>query len=335
MRLVPLLRKPPPRRELRDAARLAIQAALGAVLAWLALLHLPTDEYFVGILAAIFILNPSTEGTLRAARTRMLATFVGCAVGLACLLALPAGWGGYAGLAASVALLTAAAQVRPDWTYGIVAAVSLAITSGEPLWLAALDRVASIGIGAAIGIAIAFTIWPDRTRDRFDTHMTHVRAALADLVDEATEEACEDAPDRALPAAERLREAMQLAREAADVMGKGDAEAPRAHIAAAEKMFHAIHFLHRATAAPVDLGHDDGLEDAIQIFRNALAGAIHDLPRSDGSRQEGDGAVTQAQREVTRRIEAGEIADTRTATVLAFAMDEVDRALTACREAWV
>ncbi|CUH08089.1 Inner membrane protein YccS [Jannaschia seosinensis] len=323
----------PDRPALRDAARRATQAALGAVLAWAVLIPLPTDEYFVGILAAVLILNPSADGTLHAARTRLMATVVGCVVGVVCLAFLPPGWGGFVGLALSIAVLSAAAHFRPDWTYGIVAAVSLATSSGEAVWLAALDRTISIGIGAVIGILIALVLWPDRARPRFDKHIERVRQSLADLAAEVARKADQDDPDGKLPSIDRLRHHLRLAREAADVMAFDDSDAPNARLRAAEEMMRAIQFLHRATAAPVDLGEDTGLDDALCRFRDALSDALRTLPETGGPLSDG-GPVTDAQRAVTERIENGGVAVARTATVLAFAMDEVDRALAACRTAW-
>ncbi|WGH79348.1 FUSC family protein [Jannaschia ovalis] len=319
----------------RDAIRRAVQATTGAVLAWTVLRLLPLEGYFVGILAAVLIVQPSADGTLHSAKARVMATVVGCAVGLACLLILPPGWGAITGLAVAMLILNVTATFRPDWTYGIVAAVALATAQGADLWAQALDRVLSIAVGAAIGIAVASLLWRDRARARFDRHMRAALEALADNACEATAKSTRAEPDTNLSAAPRFHQRLRLAREALDVMALDESDGLRARADAAAELMGAIEFLNRAAATPADLSGDPELGDALDRFRQAVAEDLRDPATIGGSDSDPtEGPVTQAQRDVSARVEAREVSDPRSATTLAFAMDEVDRALIALYRAW-
>ncbi|UWQ22902.1 FUSC family protein [Jannaschia sp. W003] len=314
-----------------DAIRRAVQSAAGAVLAWLAIRALPLEGEFVGILAAVLIVQPSAQGTWKAARARFLATVLGCAVGLAFLLALPAGWGTAVGLAAAMAATTFAATFRPDWSYGIVAAVALATTEGQSLLWAAGDRIASIALGAVIGAAVVRFLWHDGARHRFNRHLHAVLEALARAADEATHKAALSDAATGIDAEAHLRRRLTLAHEAADTLGR-DADRLRERLKACEEMQSAIRFLDRAAAAPGDLWNGEALGGTLEGFSRAVARELLALSETPDSVRP-ERAVTEAQEAVTARIDGGEVCDRRTATVLAFAMDEVDRALGDLRRA--
>ncbi|MCK0169278.1 FUSC family protein [Jannaschia sp. S6380] len=319
------------RAQLRDAARLSLQAATGALLTWLALRGFLADELFVGILAAVLIVQPSIGGTMGAAGTRLTASLVGCAVGAACIAIFPPGWATAAGLVTSMAILNAVAVFRPAWTYGIVCAVALSLTEGDAIWWSALERMAAIGIGAVIGVAVVWIVWPDSAEHRFRRHMRSTLDAMADLVDEvAARTARSEAPQNRVDDREVARR-LALAEEAADALKLADRDPLQTRLSAAREMRDAIRFLDRAAAVPRDLGQDADLAELLDRFRAAVADRLRAFARD--AQPDFDGTVTQAQRDVTRRIEEGRTDDPRSGTVLAFAMDEIDRALAALRDA--
>lgn len=316
---------------LRDAARLALQASVGALLTWLTLRGFLPDELFVGILAAVLIVQPSIGGTMGAASTRLAASAVGCAVGAVCIAIFPPGWATAAGLVSSMAILNAVAVFRPAWTYGIVCAVALSVTEGDTIWWAALERMTAIVVGAAIGVAVVWLVWPDSAEHRFRRHMRSTLRAMADLVDEVSERA-RRADGGGDPANDReVSRRLSLAEEAADALKMADGDPLRARLAAAREMRDAIRFFDRAAAVPRDLAAETDLGAQIDAFRDAVAGRLRAF--AEDTEPGADGSVTQAQRDVTRRIEAGLTDDPRDGTVLAFAMDEIDRALSSMREA--
>lgn len=319
----------------RDAIRRAVQATAGAVLAWSVLRLTPLEGYFVGILAAVLIVQPSADGTLRSARARVTATAVGCAVGVACLAALPQGWGALAGLALAMAVLNLVASFRPDWTYGIVAAVALATSEGVSPWAQATDRVLSIAVGAAIGIAVTLLLWRDRAEARFHRHVRAALAALADTACEAAAKPAQRDPTADLSAAPHFHRRLRLAREALSVMADGPGTRLARRADALVELMGAVEFLNRAAATPDDLSGDDALTEALDRFREAVAANLRDPDAMGGADGDPtDGPVTRARRAVDARIEEAEVGDRRNATVLAFAMDEVDRGLIALYRAW-
>ncbi|TFL18999.1 FUSC family protein [Jannaschia formosa] len=312
----------------RDALRRASQTAISGVLAWLAIGALPLTGTFVAVLAAVLIVQPSADGTFRSAVSRISATVLGCAVGSACLLLLPDGWNAVVGLAIALALLNAIATFRPDWTYGVVAAVALATTEGQEVWVAALDRTASIALGAAIGIAVSAVLWRDRAGRRFDRHMAAVLVALSQAASQTAGKSGSDEPEVGIDAIPTVRRRMGLAQEALDVLAADERETRRRRLDAARDLLGAIEFLNRVTASEERLTDEPALREAIGRFRDAVADIARDPAQEigiDGDLH--DGPVTRAQRQVTRCAESGKTGHRRRATVLAFAMDEIDRAL--------
>ncbi|MEO1136288.1 MAG: hypothetical protein AAFW68_06710, partial [Pseudomonadota bacterium] len=70
------------------------------------------------------------------------------------------------------------AAFRPDWRYGVVAAVALSLGSVENTTDTAIDRGIAIGLGVAIGMISSFIIWPDSAASRA---RRHAQSALIDI----------------------------------------------------------------------------------------------------------------------------------------------------------
>lgn len=145
-----------------DMMRQALQSALAATLTYLLMRSLNLQEAFLGILSAVLIIQPSVGGTMGAAFTRLQATLVGSLISLACIWLLPDVWGMTAGLGLSMLVVGGVAGVRPDWTYGAVAAAGIALASEASILETAGTRGAAIAIGAATGVLVSVLVWPDR-----------------------------------------------------------------------------------------------------------------------------------------------------------------------------
>jgi uncharacterized membrane protein YccC len=132
-------------------------------------------DKFVGILSAVLVVQPSVGQSLGTAAERVLATLIGCLIGIFCLVLLPPGYGTAAAIALSMLLVNAIAALRPAWRYGVVAAVALALGADSNMLQTAMDRSLSIGLGSIIGALTALLVWPDRSEKRA---WRHLRAAL-------------------------------------------------------------------------------------------------------------------------------------------------------------
>lgn len=163
-----------------DAARLALQSATAAAATFSLMQSLGLNEKFVAILSAVLVVQPSLGTTIGAAAERFAAALVGCAIGLTCLYLLPDGYGTAAALAISMFVMNAIAAFRPDWRYGVVAAVALSLGSESSAMLAATERSIAIGTGIAVGILVSLLVWPEKSETRVERHIRNALRAARD-----------------------------------------------------------------------------------------------------------------------------------------------------------
>ena len=175
----------PSNAQLRDALRLAIQSGVAAAVMFLVMEWLDLPEVFVGVLSAVLIVQPSVGSTLGSGMQRVAATLVGCVVGVATLWALPYGYGTAVALAISMLLMNFIAGLRPEWRYGAVAAVALALGSDQDVTATAIDRCLSIGIGAAVGIVVSLVVWPERASTRAERKLRKALTLLSEAMERA------------------------------------------------------------------------------------------------------------------------------------------------------
>lgn len=170
---------------LRDAARLSIQSATAAAAMFLLMRSLDLPEAFVGVLSAVLIVQPSLGSTLGSGMQRVLATIVGCVVGVTTLWLIPIGYGTAAALAISMLVMNAIAGLRPEWRYGVVAAVALSLGSEQDVATAAWERALSIAIGAGVGIAVSLVVWPERASTRAKRKLRRALKLLCEAIERA------------------------------------------------------------------------------------------------------------------------------------------------------
>ncbi|MEM8756940.1 MAG: FUSC family protein, partial [Planctomycetota bacterium] len=156
----------------KDAARLSVQTAVSAAAMYTLMRALGLPEIFVGVLSAVLIVQPSLGSTLGSGMRRVLATVVGCAIGVVTVLAIPYGYGTAGALAISMLVMNAVASFRPDWKYGVVAAVAISMSANENALQAAGFRALSIGIGVAVGILTSVVVWPEMASTRCERKLT-------------------------------------------------------------------------------------------------------------------------------------------------------------------
>ena len=265
---------------LRDAARIAVQSGAASVAAYLALRAIGSEEMFVGILSAVMILQPSVGGTMDAARTRLSASALGSVIGLACLFALPAGWGTAAGLLVTMFVLNGLAVAKPAWSYGVVAAVALSISTSDDLVAATLDRLLAIGVGAAVGLLVSAALWRDTAGARFERHLTSAMRQLSEAFRDVVGKAGRDDPEDAVEGRDAVRGTLSDAQEACGAMHLADMGSRRARLEAVRALFESIGLLDAVAERTEDL-RDAGLGDALDAFRAAGSRVIEGLRDDD------------------------------------------------------
>lgn len=174
--------QPPARSTVRDAARLAIQSAVAAAAMFLVMRSLGLPEVFVGVLSAVLIVQPSLGSTLGSGMQRIMATLVGCVVGVVTIVLVPYGYGTAVSLAASMLVMNAIAGFRSEWRYGVVAAVALALSAEQDVLQAAIDRSLSIALGAGVGVLASLLVWPEKASTRAERNERRAIEVLCEAI---------------------------------------------------------------------------------------------------------------------------------------------------------
>ena len=166
--------------EAKDAVRLALQSALAGTICYYGMVLFNMPEKFVGILSAVLVIESSIGNTFQQAKGRLLSTVVGAAIGILFITLIPWQLGVILSLLLSLFILNGISSFKPEWRYGVVAAVALALSSNEDTFSLATDRLLSIGFGVLVGILISLLVWPEKSEDRT---LSFVRKALKNTLD--------------------------------------------------------------------------------------------------------------------------------------------------------
>lgn len=241
------------RQEIRDAARLAVQSAIAAAVMFSVMQSLGLPERFVGVLSAVLVVQPSVGNTMGKGWERIVATLVGCVLGALCLYVLPAGYGTAAALGFSMLVMNGVAGFRPAWRYGVVAAVALALGSEADILQTAIDRSISIGLGVAIGIAVSWIVWPDKSQDRAQRFMCSALRAAAGCLERTLGESGVDGRDLPDSPHRKYQRYVSNAREAIDNVRLADSEPLKKKLDTLERFHNAIMILERVTEETGDL----------------------------------------------------------------------------------
>lgn len=231
--------------EARDAARLAVQSAVAAAVTFFTLRTLGLAEEFVGVLSGVLVVQPSVGNTFGAASDRVLATLVGCAIGLVCLGILPSGYGTAAALALAMLAMGAVAALRPAWRYGVVAAVALALGSEEGLLQTAIDRSTAIAIGSAIGALTSLCVWPDRGEARARRQLRDAFGAIAEILAAAVSRARSGQDAEFDENVARYHARLASAREAADGIRWGDSSDLQDELQQVDRLYNSVIIVRR------------------------------------------------------------------------------------------
>lgn len=328
----PTIPRPDPG-QMRGIARAALQTAVAAILTYVAMRFLGLDQYFIGVLSAVYILTPTIGGTVSSGLQRIVATFIGSAIGIACLVLLPDTWGTIAALGLSMAVLGGIAHLRPAWSYGMVAAVALSLRAEENAMDVAVDRGWAIVVGALLGMIATLVIWPERASARFARRLAAAQGAIGRRAAAALDRAKgEESRDAAEAADREYHENIDAAKTAAGVVRFDRDKRRGERLGATERLYHSLTLIDRAVEHGDDdpLSRDETFGDHVDAVRGHAVEVL-DILRGEG---EGDaqeafdrlGRETDRAREILSDDDADDAGHLRRAT-LVFGMEELRAAL--------
>ncbi len=322
------------KQEIRDSARFALQSAAAAAVTFLAMETAGLPEKFVAIISAVLVVQPSVGGTAGKAFDRLIATAFGSAVGILCLAVLPKGFGTAAALAVAMLVMNAVAAFRPDWRYGVVAAVALALGTTEGTTETAIDRGIAIGLGVFIGMLSSFVIWPDSAGSRA---RRHVRSALIDIcnrlsatVEQAFGDDNDDDENKSANARKSFHRHLEDARSAMRSMTGAEKKTIADYIDGVEKLYNSVLLIDRATSDEDDaISVKDDLCEELDDVRELAITIIKGLAGEDVD-------LKPAMKRLKKRVESiyddgrvdGDVTEFRLAeSVLVFGLGEIYRNL--------
>ncbi len=161
--------------QFKDATRLGLQSAFAGALCYYLMFSINLPEKFVGVLSAVLVIESSIGNTFQQAKGRLMSTLVGIAIGFIFVVLIPWELGTVISLIISLFIINYVSNFRPEWRYGVVAAVALALGSEDNTFLLAINRLIGIGFGISLGILTAFLIWPETADKRA---LKYIRRAL-------------------------------------------------------------------------------------------------------------------------------------------------------------
>ncbi len=231
--------------QLIDALRLALQSSVSALITFTVMSSYNIPEIFLGLLSAVLIVEPSIGNTFNQAKGRILATLVGSAIGFLCVSVSPWGFATAISIFIVMFIMNGISSYRPDWRYGVVAALAIALGSENDALSTSLDRVIAILIGVVIGIVVSLIVWPDRASNRSRRYLNKALLAASDRFDKAVintrqtenegSESIELNYHKNIDAAERSAEAIRF----------GDKEKIQKEINITKKLYNSIIIIHR------------------------------------------------------------------------------------------
>ncbi len=265
------------------AGRTGLQAAVAVAATFLAMRALGMTETFVGLISAIFVLQPSVGNTLVTAIDRLLATIVGSVVGALCISLIPYGYGTAISLAVTMFIINAIAGVRPDWQYGVVAGLAIALGGESNTVDTALARFYAIALGGVIGVGVSLIVWPDTGGKRTRRKLSTALLACSELLDSMIAAVAGGKAEQVDHAMQNYSSAISEARAAAEGVVLADSKPLENRIDQTEKLYTSILLIKRVTDAndARAIADQPAMRDAIDRFRDCAADLVQQLARKE------------------------------------------------------
>jgi uncharacterized membrane protein YccC len=274
-----------------------------------------------------------------AALSRFQATAVGSVLGLACLLLLPDGWSTAAALAVSMLVVGGAAGLRSDWSYGSVAAVSIALAPTGNVIEVAGERALAIVLGAGAGVIVSLFAWPDRAEARFERHFRAALRVTAKRLEDAVGDTLDGSQKPARPEhISTYHNTVRLADEAIDAAKLVRRDGMKQRLDALKRLYESIIILERAADAKGLPARESGakrVRDQVDEFRRDACRVLTALAEGDRgdctNLRRMDCALEGLCASVASENPASD--QHRAASALAFGLHEVQQTLAALIEA--
>lgn len=232
----------------RDAVRFALQSAAAAAATFAAARLLGIEEFFIAVIAAVLVVQPSVGGTASSGWNRLGATIVGTAIGLGLIAVVPAGWGTMGALALAVAVMGLVAAFQADWRYGVVPAAAIALGNQAETLQMVLERGYAVALGVGVGLAMSLVLFPQSAQARARLHLKDAIRALSQRLDEVLCKACGRELEGGLEAARNYHKAIDEARAAGDAARGESRKDLLAAIEAVEQLDGAVTIVDRSLA---------------------------------------------------------------------------------------
>ena len=328
----------------RDPARLGVQTAAAGAGTWFVMQKLGLPHTSWAVISALFVVQPSLDGTFTAAVGRMAGALVGTVVGLATVIL----FGGQDLTALRLALaaigVNLVAHFRPNMSYGVVAASVIALEADPQVVGGAAERAIAIMLGAAVGAVAAVAVWPDSARARANRSLRRALATCRDLLGESLQAALgEDSQDRAATRDRFLVELREARQAGASVrLGRRKRPCVSEAVEGVERLWHALVLIQRALehepsrglTTENELGQSvDEARSAACAYLSAIeAHGTNEAVRGPAERLKAAVEAAQAQARQTAEHTPGEAAAIE---ALVFGLGEVRRSLDDLQPIWV
>lgn len=228
-----------------DALRLAIQSALAAIITYVIMTSIDMPELFLGILSAVLIVEPSVGDTFNQATGRVLSTVVGSAIGFVCVTLLPWGVGTAISLLIVMFVMNGVAGIKPDWRYGVVAALAITLGSESGAIDTSIDRVLAILFGVTVGVVVSLIVWPDKAENRALRYLKSALVAATERFEIAIEHTRTSDSEESVEIQGNYYKNINLAETAAAAVRFADASDIKEQIDLTKKLYNSILIVHR------------------------------------------------------------------------------------------
>lgn len=148
-----------------DALRICAQSLIASMLCYAVMELIGSASVSWAVFSSLFSLQVSFDRSLKHGLGQMTGAVAGTVVGLAAVHLFPAGADALMRLAFATAITCLASTLFPSTNYSIVVAAAIALEPSSDI-AGALSRAEAIILGAAIGIAVSVTVWPQFARSR-------------------------------------------------------------------------------------------------------------------------------------------------------------------------
>jgi uncharacterized membrane protein YccC len=291
-------------------------------------------EHFLVIMMAVTALERSVGGTMGQAVVRLESAAAGSAIGIVALLLTPAGWGTAVAIAVALFAAGTAMALRASWQLAVVPVVGMTLAGREDLLDTAGVTALGILLGAAIGFAVSYLIWPDRAEARFERQYRRALRATATRLSDAIEATVEEGrTPRVEEHVSAWNEAVWLAAEALGQARLVNREGMERRLEALRELHASVTILDRAAETASPPLAVEGMAAEVEGLRRAACEALTAMAEGRGPGRMGAMDATLERLREAMGAEDPRAPEHEVHEAVAFGLREVRRTLRALAEA--